>query len=124
MIHLPDEMRDILVEQLDDFLESNDEADADLEDLASGVVEVIQSAAAEIDYRQAEDIAALLESSGDLDTSLSDILSEQFDRAYADGMTGEELVSFLEKACEIEWDEDGEGPADTFLEEFAADDEP
>jgi hypothetical protein len=38
-----------------------------------------------------------------MDASLSEVLEDTFDSASSFDYTGEELVTLLEKLCEIEW---------------------
>lgn len=108
MIDLPQEMRDMLVEQLDEYLEGIED-EVDPEDLAQYVVDSVCEAAQESEVEQADDIIGLLENSGDLDASLLDMLTEQFEQHDLESIVAEDILGTLEKICEIEWgDEDDE----------------
>ena len=108
MIDLPQEMRALLVEQLDEILEAA-AGSLDPESLAQEIVDHIQAAGDECEVEAAEDIVAALETSGDLDASLSELLTEQLEQEDLDDLTGEDLVTMVEKVCEIEWsDEDAD----------------
>jgi hypothetical protein len=104
MIQLPQDMRDMLVERIDERIETGDVVE-EIEDFIAGILEILPLVAEDCDVDGAEDLVAALESSGDLDISLAECLQEQYERNLDDGMSGEEIVSFVEKLCEIEWSE-------------------
>lgn len=116
MIHLPLEMRECLVEHLQGVMEIEID-EGDNEELVEAILEAIAAAADDSDVSQAEDIVALLETSGDLDASLGELVSEQLQRAFDTGLTAEELVSYMEKLCEIEWSEPDDDDDDDDEEE-------
>ena len=122
MIDLPQEMRDMLVEQLDEYFEGLEE-EMDPEEIASYVVDLLQEAAQECEVEQADDIVGLLESSGDLEASLLDMLSEHLENQDLDLISADEVVGVVEKLCEIEWgvEEDEIFGVDELDEELAYD---
>src|SRR5688572_7007285 len=110
MIQLPHEMRDTLVEQLDEYLDAHSSA-PDGETVAGYVVELIGSVAEELKVDDADEVLVKMESSGELDASLLELLEEEFESNDEFEYTGEEIVSLVEKVCDVEWttkDEDDE----------------
>jgi len=105
MIDLPHEMRDMLVEQLDEYMEALEEEMA-AEEVASYMVDLLQEAAQECEVEQADDIVGLLESSGDLEATLAEMLTEHLENQDLDLVSPEEIVAVVEKLCEIEWGSD------------------
>ena len=102
MMQLPHEMRDTLVEQLDEYLEaqtSNPEPEA----VALHVIELILSVADELKLEETDELVLKLESSGELDASLVELLEEAFESDEDFEYTGDEIASLLEKVCDIEW---------------------
>ena len=63
--------------------------------------------AEEYGLEQAEDIVGFLESSGDLEAPLLELLTEALEGEELDLVDAEDVVGQLEKICDIEWtDED------------------
>lgn len=131
MIQLPHEMRDHLVEQLDEYLDAASGA-PDPETIASYVVELVGTVAEELKVDDGDEIILKLESSGELDASLLELLEEEFESNDEFEYTGEEIVSLVEKVCEVEWktkdddeeeEEDDEDDPDGFFDEVGADDD-
>lgn len=104
MIDLPQEMRDLLVEQLDEYLSGQGEG-AGPEDVAHHIIETFQELAEEytVISDPDDDILGFLENSGDLDSSLLDVLVEQLETEDLTVVQGEDLVELVERTCEIEW---------------------
>jgi capsid protein len=102
MMELPSSMRELLVEQLNEFCENLDDT-SDTSAIAEQVVELIEQVTHEVPGVSSADIISRLESSGEMDASLSEVLEDTFDSAASFDYTGEELVTLLEKLCEIEW---------------------
>jgi hypothetical protein len=104
MIQLPNEMRDTLVEQLDEYLDAQTGTGSpDPETVAAYVIEQIATAAEEMKIDDCDEIILKLESSGELEASLLELLEEEFESNDEFEFTGEEIVSLVEKVCEIEW---------------------
>lgn len=131
MIQLPHEMRDHLVEQLDEYLDAASGA-PDPETIASYVVELVGTVAEELKVDDGDEIILKLESSGELDASLLELLEEEFESNDEFEYTGEEIVSLVEKVCEVEWktkddddeeEEDDDDDPDGFFDEVGADDD-
>ena len=118
MIELPQKMRDGLVEQIESYIESN--GGGDPEALAEYTVTVIQSAAEEHQVADGTDIISQLEASGELEGGLDEVLQEAVENAGDVELTAEEVISIVEKLCEIGWvtpddeEEEKEGPAGFF----------
>ena len=102
MIDLPQEMRDMLVEQLDEYFEGMEDV-PEASEVAAYVVDLVQESAQECEVEQADDIVGLLESSGDLEASLTDMLSEHLENLDLEALSAEDVVGVVEKICEIEW---------------------
>jgi hypothetical protein len=129
MIQLPHEMRDTLVEQLDEYLDAQSAA-PDGEVVAAYVVDLIGSVAEELKVDDADEVLVKMETSGELDASLLELLEEEFESNDEFEYTGEEIVSLVEKVCDVEWttkDEDEEAEDDDedhgFFDEMGAGDE-
>ncbi|MFZ5479897.1 MAG: hypothetical protein ACOZNI_24245 [Myxococcota bacterium] len=129
MIQLPHEMRDSLVEQLDEYLDAQSTA-PDGETVASFVVELIGTVAEELKLDDGDEVVLKLETSGELDASLLELLEEEFESNDEFEYTGEEIVSLVEKVCDVEWttkDEDEEAEEDDddhgFFDEMGAADD-
>jgi hypothetical protein len=118
MIELPQKMREGLVEQIESYIESN--GGGDPEALAEYAVTVIQSAAEEHQVADGTDIISQLEASGELEGGLDEVLQEAVENAGDVELTAEEVISIIERLCEIEWvtpddeEEAEEGPAGFF----------
>ncbi len=130
MIQLPHEMRDSLVEQLDEYLDAQTGA-PDPETVASYVIELIGTVTEELKVDDGDEIILKLESSGELEASLLELLEEEFESNDEFEFTGEEVVSLVEKVCEVEWtskdeddeDEDEEDDPDGFFDEIGGGDD-
>ena len=132
MIQLPHEMRDTVVEQLDEYLEAQT-GTPDGETVAAYVIELLGSAAEELKIDDADEIVLKLETSGELEASLQELLEEEFERDDELAFTGEEIVSLIEKVCDVEWttaddddadeDDDDEDDPDGFFDDMGADDD-
>ncbi|MDP2305205.1 MAG: hypothetical protein Q8P18_04180 [Pseudomonadota bacterium] len=135
MMQLPHEMRDTLVEQLDEYFDAQSGA-PDGETVAAYVIELIGTVAEEMKLDDGVEIILKLESSGEMEASLLELLEEEFESNDEFEYTGEEIVSLVEKVCEIEWttkdeddadedddkDDDGDDP-DGFFDAVAGDDD-
>jgi hypothetical protein len=133
MMQLPHEMRDTLVEQLDEYLEAQT-GNPEPEAVSAYVVELISTVADEMKIDEAEEILLRLESSGEMEAALVEVLEEAFESDDEFEYTGEEIVSLVEKVCDVEWttkeDEDEVAAADAddddpdgFFEEVVGEEE-
>jgi hypothetical protein len=118
MLELPAGMRELLIEQLDEYCENMDDT-SDTDAIAEAVVELVESVAQEVSGVDAEEIISKLETSGELDASLVEVLEEHFAKSASLEFSGEDIVTMLEKICEIEWSDpdDDEGGSGFFGEE-------
>lgn len=133
MIQLPHELRDTVVEQLDEYLEAQ-HGTPDAETVASYVVELLGTVAEELKVADADEIVLKLETSGELEASLLELLEEEFESDDEIDFSGEEIISIIEKVCDVEWttkddddeevedDEDDDDP-DGFFDEVGGDDD-
>lgn len=133
MIQLPHEMRDTVVEQLDEYLESQS-GSPDGESVAAYVIELLGTVAEELKVDDADEIVLKLETSGELEASLQELLEEEFERDDELEFTGEEIVSLIEKVCDVEWttkddeeededDDDDDDDPDGFFDDMGGDDD-
>jgi len=114
MLELPHSMRDLLVEQLDDYCEKLDDT-SDTDAIAEAIVEMIEAVGQEVTAIEAEEIVSQLEASGELDASLVEVLEEAFATNSGFDYTGDEIVTLIAKLCEIDWlDADEEDDAGFF----------
>lgn len=108
-MQLPNSMRDHIVTDLDEYLEAVS-ASPDTEAIAAYVIELLETYAEDAGI---DDIVAGLEEETGLDGTLSETLEEEMSSNDEFEYTGEEIVSLVERLCEIEWiegeDDDDEG---------------
>lgn len=134
MIQLPHEMRNTVLEQLDEYLEAQ-HSQPDAESVAAYVVEVLGTVAEELKLGDADELVTRLEASGELEASLQEVLEEELEGDDELEYSGEELLRVVEKVCDIEWttkdeeeeededeDEDEDDP-DGFFDEMGGEDE-
>jgi len=109
MIHLPQDFRDLLAEQLDLYLESDAHGD-DHATVVQDLLAKLQAVASECELEQGSgDIVFWLENEADLEDGLFDLLLEEIEDEDLEDFSGEDLVTLLEKLLEIQWaDEDEE----------------
>ncbi|MEQ1503112.1 MAG: hypothetical protein ABMB14_12820 [Myxococcota bacterium] len=98
-MQLPNSMRDHMVDDLDEYLEAVS-ASPDTEAIASYVIELLETYA---ENEGIDDVLAQLEEAAALDGTLSETLEEEMSSNDEFEYTGEEIVSLLERLCEIEW---------------------
>ena len=103
-MQLPYEVREALVMAVDEYLETVNE-DPDAGSLAEYVVETLEASAEVHGVEDAEELISRIEEHAALDESLVDTLEYEFSNADELGLTGEEIVSLIEKVCGIEWEE-------------------
>ncbi len=114
---LPPSLRDLLVDELDEFLDALGNS-PEAEPIANYVVELLETYA---DEHGIDDMILDLEESGALDEALVDSLETEMTSNDEFEFTGEEMVSLLERMCEIDWD--GEEPKDEEEDDDEDDDE-
>lgn len=111
MIQLPNEMRVTLIEQLDEYFDSLT-GTPDAETVAEEVVEIIETVAEEMKVDDADEIIVKLETSGELDASLQEVLEAEFDRDEDFDFVASDIVRMLEKVCDVEWSSRDDGEED------------
>ena len=107
-MQLPNSMRDHIVDDLDEYLEAVS-ASPDTEAISAYVIELLETYAEDAGI---DDIVAALEEETALDGSLVETLEEEMSSNDEFEYTGEEIVSLVERLCEIEWIEGEEEDAD------------
>ncbi len=131
MMQLPHELRDTVVEQLDEYLESQN-GTPDAEAVAAFVVDLLGTAAEELKLPDADDIIVKMETSGELEASLLELLEEHFESSEDLELTAEDILALIEKVCDVEWttkddddveDEDDEDDPDGFFDDMGGGDE-
>lgn len=133
MIQLPYEMRETLIEQLDEYLGSLP-GTPDAETVAEEVIGIIETVAEEIKLSEADEIVVKLETSGELEATLLEVLEEEFDSDEEFDYNGTDVVRMLEKVCDIEWssrdddddedeDDDEEDDPDGFFDDIGGEDD-
>ena len=135
MMQLPHEMRDTMVEQLDEYFDAQSTT-PEAEAVAAHVVELISTVADEMKLEGGDEIILTLESSGELDASLLEVLEEEFESNQEFEFTGEDVVSLFEKVCEVEWttkddedddeekkDDDDDDDPDGFFDEMGGEED-
>ena len=111
-MQLPNALRDLLVQELDQYLEAFG-TEPDAEAVAAYVVEVIEGWADEEGW---DEIISELEESGALEDTFAESLENEMASNDEFEFTGEEISSLVERMCEIEWEDDEE--ADDLSEEL------
>ncbi|HHO53762.1 MAG TPA: hypothetical protein ENK18_23540 [Deltaproteobacteria bacterium] len=104
-MQLPYSMRDALVDDLDEYLEAISST-PDTEAVVGYVIELFETYAED---KNLDEIVPQLEEEGQLDGSLSEVLEEEMSSNDEFEYTGEEIVSLLERLCDIEWETEDEG---------------
>lgn len=131
MMQLPHELRDTVVEQLDEYLESQN-GTPDAEAVAAFVVDLLGSAAEDLKLEDADDIVLKMETSGELEASLLELLEEHFESSEDMEFTAEDILALIEKVCDVEWttkddedaeEEDEEDDPDGFFDDMGGGDE-
>lgn len=112
-MQLPNSMRDHLVDDLDEYLEAVS-ASPDTEAISHYVIELLETYAEDAGI---DDIVAALEEETALDGSLGETIEEEMSSNDEFEYTGEEIVSLLERICEITWAESEEEDDDESEEE-------
>lgn len=100
-MELPETFRESLVETLDGFLEAF-ASSPDTEAVAAFLIEQLETFA---DDAGIDDITTSLEESGEMDGTLQQSLESELESNDELEFTGEEIVSLLERACGIEWND-------------------
>lgn len=121
-MQLPYSIRESLVDEMDEYLESYGST-PDPEAVAAYVIELLEGHAEE---EGVDDVVVELEESGSLDEPLQDVLEQEMSSNDEFEYTGEEVVSLLERTCAIEWEagEDDDEDEDEDEGESDEDEEP
>jgi hypothetical protein len=112
-VQLPNSMRDNMVDGLDEYLDAVS-ASPDTEAIANYVIELLETYA---ENAGIDDVLATLEEAAALDGTLVETLEEEMSSNDEFEYTGEEIVSLLERLCEIEWIEGEDDELDDEEEE-------
>ena len=104
MLELPQNMRELLIDHVDEYLEGLDDL-SDADAIAEATIEAIMSVTEHLGGLDAEEIIAQLEDEGDFNTSLLEVLGVAF--AKVDELTGAAVVERLDFICEVEWVDQG-----------------
>ena len=124
MLEFPREMRDLIVESLDEYADDAEEA-MSASELAEVVAETFVSTAEECGLDDTEGLLNKLAESAELETPLLEALTSLFAAMVVDGVLGEELVEAVEELCDLDWtdSQDGFGVAFDAGDESDEDDE-
>ena len=98
---LPQSLRDLLVDELDEFLKALPD-DPDAEVVANYVVEVLESWADEAAH---DDLLIDMEEEGALEAPFLEALETEMSSNDEFEFTGEEIAVLVERMCEVEWEE-------------------
>jgi len=102
-----------MVDDLDEYLDAVS-ASPDTEAIANYVIELLETYA---ENEAIDDVLAALEEAAALDSTLVETLEEEMSSNDEFEYTGEEIISLLERLCEIEWVESEEEEGDEDEEE-------
>ncbi len=121
-MRFPYELRESLVISIDDFFETEND-DPDATTLASVFITAIQNSGEDVDMDE-EDLVSLIEDNAELDEPLQHILEEEFSKNDELELTGDDVVSFVEKLLHIEWTDSGlEGEMEYEEDDYVYEDE-
>ncbi|MFK7930014.1 MAG: hypothetical protein AB8H79_17605 [Myxococcota bacterium] len=101
-MHLATEFRETLVDELDTMLDAYGK-NPDPEPIATFLIDQLEQYADEYGI---DDIVQGLEESGELEAALQEALEAEMSSNDEFEYTGEELVSLLERLCNVEWSDD------------------
>ena len=101
-MQLPISIRDSLVDELDEMLDAYS-TDPDTEAVVTYLLEQLEILA---DEEGIEDVLQELEEGASLEAPLPEVLESEMSSNDEFEFTGEEIVSLLERICEIEWEEE------------------
>ena len=104
-MRFPHELRESLVLSVDDFFEMDND-DPDATTLASAIIQMLLAAAEDIDMEE-DDLVGLIEDECELEDPLQQVLEEEFSKNDELELTGEDVVTLVEKLLGIEWTEAG-----------------
>jgi len=107
------EFRETLVDELDELLEAYGNT-PDPEPVGDFLIEQIELYA---DEYGVDDILIKLEESGELEAPFKEVLESEMSSNDEFEYTGEEIVSLLERLCNIEWDDVDVDDVDEFEED-------
>jgi hypothetical protein len=116
---LPETLRETLVEELDDYVEAVG-GSPDAEAVSTYVIELLEEAA---DEAGLDDLIGTMEDEGNVDGTLAEVMEAEFGSNEEFACTGEEIISFLERLCGIEWGKTSLAAAEEEEEEDDDDDE-
>lgn len=118
-MQMPHSMREALVDDLDEYLE-NVASSPDSEAVVAYVIELLETYA---DDAGIEEVVARIEEDSEIDGTLSEVLEEEISSNDEFEYTGEELVSLLERLCDIDWEYDDDEEEEEDDEDYLDDDE-
>jgi len=105
MLELPGSLRDLIVERIDEEIETNSAAAPNA--WLACVLAGLEVAAEELDEEIGENLVSKLEDSGELEQSFGDEFEEQFEGLK--DPSGDDLMRLIDTTCEIIWiNEDGD----------------
>ena len=121
MIELPREMRDLMIDALDEYV-----ADADGEmvpaELAEFIVESLVSTAEECGVEETGELPLKLMESGELETPLLETMTLTLGELTLGSSVGEAILTSFEELCDVSWSE-GEDFGVGFEDEHDDDDD-
>lgn len=103
---LPLELRESLVIAVDDYFETEND-DPDATTLANAVIRLIEQAAEDADYEDSDDLITDIETEAELEEGIFDALEFSFAKNDELELTGEDIVTAVEKILGLTWSDDG-----------------
>ena len=102
---LPEQVRDIIILSLDEYLETiNDQPEPD--QLAEQTVAAIAVGAEEADVEDYEELILAIEEEQEMEESLVETLEYEFSKADDLELSGEDLIGLIDRVCGLEWDDE------------------
>lgn len=102
---LPEQVRDTIILSLDEYLETiNDQPDA--AELAEQTVQAISSGAEESGLEDYEEVVLQIEEEMEMEESLVETLEYEFQKADDLELSGEDLISLIDRVCGLSWEDE------------------
>jgi len=102
---LPEQVRDTIILSLDEYLETiNDQPDAT--ELAEQTVQAISSGAEDAGLEDYEEVVLQIEEEMEMEESLVETLEYEFQKADDLELSGEDLISLIDRVCGLNWEDE------------------
>jgi hypothetical protein len=108
MLEFPREMRDLIVESLDEYTKSAD-GELSASEFAEFVAETFVSTAEECGVDESDGLLNQLAESGELKTPFLEVLTSAFANLELREILSEEILEVVEELCDLDWTDEVSG---------------